>query len=173
MKIPFPVNWLIGPLLALVLTGCFESETALIGPDNAEFPFSVLVYTDADGKDITLTRTGDNYINAEEGEAAAVRLKALDANTYIGQIAVTENGRRAYQYALIRVAEDGKSFSIVHSVADEAAKAAAAKGEFGFRPCGDSTVCIETLDGFAKFATSIPDSGGKKSIFTIREMKLD
>ena len=164
-------RWFIASLLTLALTGCFESKEPLIGPDDADFPFSALTYSDSVGKEFKLTRAGDNYINIDEDEEVTVRLKAVDANTYVGQIAVEVDDRVSYQYALIRVADDRKSFSFSHAVAGAQARSAAAKGEFGFSPCGQTIVCIKTLDGFAEFATSMPDDGGKPAVFNVKELK--
>ncbi len=158
-------------VLAVVLSGCFRSETALISAEEADFPFSTITYTDPGGQEITLNRVGDLYIDPDEGEESAVRIKALDENTYVGQIAVSEDSGQAFLYGLIRLTDDRKGFYFAHSVADEQAKAAAREGKFGFRLCDGDTVCIDSLDGFVEFAASASDTGPAANIFTIRNLK--
>ena len=155
---------------ALGLTGCFKSEQPLISAGDADFPFTTITYADPNGKEITLNKTGDTYVNTDDGDESALRLKALDENTFIGQIAVEDDDGDGYLYALVEIAEDRKSFYFLHPVANEQAIAAANQGKHGFRPCDDGFVCISTLDGFVKFATSTAQSEDASVTFTIKNL---
>ena len=156
---------------ALGLSGCFKSEQPLISAGDADFPFTTITYADPNGTEYTLEKSGDAYLSTEDGDETALRLTAIDENTFIGQIFAEDDGGDGYLYALVEVSEDRKSFSFVHPVAGEQALAAANQGTYGFRPCDDGFVCISTLDGFEKFASATPQPDDSTVIFTIKNLQ--
>lgn len=156
---------------ALGLSGCFKSEQPLISARDADFPFTTITYADPNGKEFTLKKTGDAYVSTEDGDESALRLKAIDESTYIGQIAVEDDDGGGYLYALVEVAEDRQSFFFLHPVANEQATTAANQGKHGFRLCDDGFVCISTLDGFVSFATSTPQSDDATVTFSIKYLQ--
>ena len=156
---------------ALGLTGCFKSEQPLISASDADFPFTTITYADDSGSEITLEKSGHAYVSTEDRDETALRLKAIDGSTYIGQIFPENDGGDGYLYALIKVSADRKRFFLVHSVAGEQALAAAKQATYGFRPCDDGFVCISTLDGFEKFASSTPQSEDATVTFTIKNLQ--
>jgi hypothetical protein len=97
-------------LAPLALAGCFTSETPLIGPDDAVFPFETIVFRSMDRPDDrqTWTHEGDIYRFAPDGgdEALSVRLKPVEDDLFVVQMEGPTDKPPAVLYALLKVDRD-------------------------------------------------------------------
>ncbi|NNE21498.1 MAG: hypothetical protein HKN11_02700 [Rhizobiales bacterium] len=156
------ISFVLIGLLAAALTGCFKSEKALIGADEADYPFQTITYVRA-GEDhkITLERVGDKYVSPLEKDKAWLRLKALGDNLFVVQIADVNDGVPFHLYGFIRLAKDRTSFDVIKGVADPGDQAAAEDGKASFSVCPRDTshVCIGSLKGFIDYATKATGTG--------------
>ena len=78
-------------VFAIALSACFKSETALILAEDAAFPFTRLTYADPKGREYTIARSGDVYVNPGEDDKTSIRLMQVGDDLYLGQIAADDD----------------------------------------------------------------------------------
>jgi len=165
------VRFCLLAVVAFSLSGCFTSKKELVTAANADFPFKTITYIESGSKKpTTLTRTGNRYIDTSSKEKSYIRLKKTGKNSYIGQIAGKSGDKIVYLYAIIKVSADKKTFTLSKAVAGKKDIAAAQKGHSGMSVCSDDSVCISTLEGFAKYARKSPSA--KDDISTYRILAI-
>jgi hypothetical protein len=140
-------------VLTIGLSGCFVSKNELITADSADFPFTTMTYVEENSKKTnTLKREGNKYMALGQKDQVYIRLNKINKDAYIGQMAMTDNGKSVYLFALLRFSDDRKSFTLSKAVADKDDIAAVKNGGTGLSICEDDTVCIPSLKAFAKYA---------------------
>jgi hypothetical protein len=147
--------------LTLALGGCFISETPLVGPEDAVFPYETISYKAAnDDAPEKLVRQGDSYVIAAPDSSARieVRFKDIGDGLYLAQFRGEEDGKISILYSVLKVDFDNKTAESHKAVG---------KDEFvrdGLRKCGESTLCIDNLDVYLDLARSAIAAGEKPDV---------
>jgi hypothetical protein len=147
--------------LAMGLSGCFISETPLIGPEDAVFPYETISYKQpSDEKPEKLVRQGDSYVitAADSSATVEVRFKDLGDGLYLAQFSGEDNGKVSILYSVLKVDFDKKTAESYKAVG---------KDEFvreGLRKCGDGTLCIDDLDVYLELARSAIAAGEEPDV---------
>ncbi|MCB1488378.1 MAG: hypothetical protein KDJ88_13100 [Bauldia sp.] len=94
-------------LAPLLLTACFTSETPLIGPKDAVFPYETIVFRSMDRPEDRQTwdHSGDIYRFAPDGgdKAMSMRLKPIGDDLFVVQMEGPDDKPPAVLYALLKV----------------------------------------------------------------------
>jgi len=165
---PFFVAALLAPLS---LAGCYMTQTPLITPDKAVFPYQRIVYTEASSeKPITLTHEGDSYTTKnEKGDTATVRFQQVGDNLYVAQLGSKTEQGEVYLYGLVRVDTTAKTADAFTVFADKP------DIEAGMPACPDGSgmVCLTDLQTYIDYATKQAGAPGAKPATTYTLNELD
>ncbi len=160
-------RFLRGLVLAAVgvmLAGCFISETSLIEPGEAAFPFQEIAFSMSDGEEATLVRDGDNYVMATGEDKVLLRFQAIRDNYYAVQIG-SGDAAEGWLFALMEVdlqAGTAKGYKMIGSRADVAP---------GLTLC-DEVICIASLRAYVDHAMAAVEAGAEpEETYTIRSTR--
>jgi len=129
--------------LALGLAGCFTSDKPLFTDAEATAPFMKIAFAEQGSKDTTsMTRTGKAYVSKKKDGTLTLRLKQIEGDLYVAELAGDKDGAVQRLYAILQLDRAAKTATTY--------KAVAAKTDIGpgLRDCKDSTVCIDSLDAY-------------------------
>jgi len=156
-------RFLSGLVLAatgLVLAGCFVSETPLIAPGDAAFPYQEIAFTQSDGEDVTLVREGDDYAMGTSEGKVLLRFQPIRDDYYVVQMG-SEDPAEGWLFALLEVdlaAGTANAYKVIGSEADVAP---------GLTLC-DQVICIASVQAYADYAIAAVEGGAEpEATYTI------
>ena len=110
--------------IGLALAGCFTSETPLISPQNADYPFQRIAFISlsdekegGDADQITLVRWGDAYVERNKQDKGRYLFKQVEDDLYIGQISEEDDGELELLYGVVHI-QNGTLMSILAPTCD-------------------------------------------------------
>ncbi|MBZ0215090.1 MAG: hypothetical protein K8F25_00930, partial [Fimbriimonadaceae bacterium] len=93
----------------LMLTGCFTSQSPLIHPENADFPFQSITFVSVsesgeNPEEINLTRDGDAYVELTREDEGQYLLVKVDTDLYVAQLTeANDDGELEVLYGVVQV----------------------------------------------------------------------
>ena len=106
-----------------ILRGCFVSNTPMVTPKNADYPFERITFIsvlDSDDikEEVTLVRDGDNYVELGREDEGQYRLAKVETDLFIGQvIEVNDDGENEVLYGVVYI-ENNNTFHIIAPTCD-------------------------------------------------------
>jgi hypothetical protein len=148
----------------LLLAGCFVSETPLIAPGDAAFPYQEIAFTQSDGEDVTLVREGDDYAMSTSEGKVLLRFQPIRDNYYVAQMG-SDDPSEGWLFALIEVdlgAGTANAYKVIGSESDVAP---------GLTLC-DQVICIASVEAYADYAIAAAEAGAQpEATYTIRSVR--
>ena len=147
--------------VGLMLSGCFVSQTSLIAPGDAAFPYQQIAFTQADGEDVTIVREGDDYAMGTSEGKVLLRFQLIRDDYYVVQMG-SDDPTEGWLFALLKVdftAGTANAYKVIGSESDVAP---------GLTLC-DQVICIASVDAFADYAIAAVEGGAEpEAVYTIR-----
>jgi hypothetical protein len=158
------LSGLVLAVAGLVLAGCFVSETSLIAPGDAAYPYQEIAFTQADGEDVTLVREGDDYAMTTSEGKVLLRFQLIRDNYYVVQMG-SDDPSEGWLFALLDVDFAGgtaNAYKVIGSESDVAP---------GLTLC-EQVICIASVQAFADYAIAAVQAGAQpEATYTIRSTK--
>lgn len=148
-------------ILALVLSGCFTSQTPLILAEDADFPFETIVYREIDDDTLlTMRHIGDAYTieTPENDERLEVRLQDIGAGLYLAQASGMENEEDYILYSVLKVDLENKIAESFLALAEDDLVTD------GLRRCDDGAICIDDVNAYIDLARSAIATGDEPNV---------
>jgi hypothetical protein len=155
-------------VLGTALSGCYISETPLIGARDAVFPYETIRYREANGSELmTMVHEGDAYVMRKDGEPGELqfRFKEIGKDLYLAQLIGDEGGKPAILYSVVRVDWKNRTADSYKAVADMADEGP------GLSKCGNSELCIDDLEKYLTIARQAVATGKPAAAYEIVEAK--
>lgn len=142
---------------ALILAGCYKSDTSLIADRDLATPYPSITYRETGSNDepMSLTRVGKLY-RADDDPNTTMRFLEVEPNWYLVELGGVDNENKPeFLYGYLNVDPDGRAARLYSSVADGATPPAA-----GMHECGDS-VCVDNIDAYVAAARAAVAAGAE------------
>lgn len=164
--------------VALALGGCYLSETPLIQPQNADYPFQSITFisvsdeTESDDPDrITLVRHGDAYVELNKEDEETYLFALVEDGVLIGQLTAEEDDDKlGVLYAVVQI-ENDQVMTILSPICDDTpADILAAAGIIKTDKQYADECLISSLDQLKTLARMLVGTDIKRETYRIVEL---
>jgi hypothetical protein len=146
-------------LALLALAGCYASDTPLITPDHAAFPYQSITYTRVgEAVQLTIAHQGDAYVSTDDRNFFTdVVFQPVSGPYYVAQFHVNSEGNDGYLYGLVKV-DAATNTALVYALFADAKDVGP-----GLPACGPDPrngVCLTGLQPYIDHAMTIATRPG-------------